>query len=200
MKTSSGFDQCYNGQIAVDETTQIVATGLTRRGGQWGLCAITRAQAPLRRAVLADAGYRGEAISDPGGASRLTFRWGMKGARQGAEPGPRRLPAHGRQTQRCGRASTADAKRSSSPCHGQEVLGFRRQSPRRRQGARQWNVVCLAVNLNAYIGRHGVARSNAALVVLAGTDQMMAPLLATRPACRRYRGWSLLPRRLRCLA
>jgi len=30
MKTSAGFDQCYNGQIAVDEATQlIVATGLT---------------------------------------------------------------------------------------------------------------------------------------------------------------------------
>ena len=30
MKAAHGFDQCYNGQIAVDETTQlIVATGLT---------------------------------------------------------------------------------------------------------------------------------------------------------------------------
>ena len=30
MKTSQGFDQCYNGQIAVDEATHlIIATGLT---------------------------------------------------------------------------------------------------------------------------------------------------------------------------
>ena len=30
MKTSAGYDQCYNGQIAVDEASQmIVATGLT---------------------------------------------------------------------------------------------------------------------------------------------------------------------------
>src|SRR6266568_1557841 len=33
MKTSAGFDQCYNGQLAVDEASQlIVATGLTNCG------------------------------------------------------------------------------------------------------------------------------------------------------------------------
>ena len=34
MKTSQGFDQCHNGQIAVDEATQVIAaTGLTNLRG-----------------------------------------------------------------------------------------------------------------------------------------------------------------------
>jgi transposase len=48
MKTSLGFDQCYNGQIAVDETTQlIVATGLTNCAADNAalLPLLTRAQA-----------------------------------------------------------------------------------------------------------------------------------------------------------
>jgi hypothetical protein len=48
MKTASGFDQCYNGQIAVDETTQlIVATGLTSCGADNAalLPLVTRVQA-----------------------------------------------------------------------------------------------------------------------------------------------------------
>jgi hypothetical protein len=67
MKASHGFDQCYNGQIAVDETTQlIVATGLTNCAADNAelLPLITRAQGPLGGVppeVLADAGYRGEA-------------------------------------------------------------------------------------------------------------------------------------------
>src|SRR6266571_1273050 len=67
MKTSAGFDQCYNGQIAVDETTQlIVATGLTNCAADNAelLPLIDRAGATLGSQppeVLADAGYRGEA-------------------------------------------------------------------------------------------------------------------------------------------
>jgi len=66
MKTSSGFDQCYNGQIAVDETTQIiVATGLTNCAADNAelLPLLDHAETTLGGAptdVLADAGYRGE--------------------------------------------------------------------------------------------------------------------------------------------
>jgi transposase len=67
MKAPHGFDQCYHGQIAVDEATQvIVATGLTNCAADNGelLPLIDRAQATLGShppEVLADAGYRGEA-------------------------------------------------------------------------------------------------------------------------------------------
>jgi hypothetical protein len=67
MKAAHGFDQCDNGQIAVDETTQlIVATGLTNCAADNAelLPLITRAQGPLGGVapeVLADARYRGEA-------------------------------------------------------------------------------------------------------------------------------------------
>ena len=67
MKTSSGFDQCYNGQLAVDEASQmIVATGLTNCAADNAelLPLIDQAHATLGenpQDVLADAGYRGEA-------------------------------------------------------------------------------------------------------------------------------------------
>ena len=67
MKASHGFDQCYNGQIAVDEGTQlIVATGLTNCAADNAelLPLIDRTPATLGGSppeVLADAGYRGEA-------------------------------------------------------------------------------------------------------------------------------------------
>ncbi|MBI3264436.1 MAG: transposase, partial [Acidobacteria bacterium] len=66
MKTSHGFDQCYNGQLAVDEATQlIVATGLTNCAADNDelLPLINGAGATLGGEppeVLADAGYRGE--------------------------------------------------------------------------------------------------------------------------------------------
>src|SRR6266852_4227287 len=67
MKTSAGYDQCYNGQIAVDEASQlIVATGLTNCAADNAelMPLIDRTQATLGghpSEVLADAGYRGEA-------------------------------------------------------------------------------------------------------------------------------------------
>jgi transposase len=66
MKASHGFDQCYKGQIAVDEATQlIVATGLTNCAADNAelLPLIDRTAAILGGSppeVLADAGYRGE--------------------------------------------------------------------------------------------------------------------------------------------
>ncbi len=67
MKTAQGYDQCDNGQIAVDEGSQmIVATGLTNCAADNAalLPLLDRTQATLGRQpaeVLADAGYRGEA-------------------------------------------------------------------------------------------------------------------------------------------
>ena len=124
MKTAHGFDQCYNGQIAVDETTQlIVATGLTNCAADNAeLLPLIDAQAPLGGVppeVLADAGYRGEATFQTLEARGITayISLGMKcgppsrrtrhTSPPSAWPTDSRAPWDAR--------ATVDAKRSSSP-------------------------------------------------------------------------------------
>jgi transposase len=160
MKTSSGFDQCFNGQIAVDETTQlIVATGLTNCGADNGalLPLLDRARATLGGEppeVLADAGYRAEATFQTLEAREITAYISLGHETRPAKP-PN--PAH-RATQRmadrlksaAGRARYRRRKAIVEPVIGwiKEGLGFRRFSLRGEAQARgEWNVVCLAVNL-----------------------------------------------------
>jgi len=160
MKTSSGFDQCYNGQIAVDETTQlIVATGLTHCAADNAelLPLITRAHATLGGLppeVLADAGYRGEATFQTLEARGITayISLGHEG-RPAKPPNPAHVASHrmaDRLTSAVGRARYRRRKAIVEPVIGwiKEVLGFRRFSLRGVVKARgEWNVVCLAVNL-----------------------------------------------------
>lgn len=160
MKAAHGFDQCYNGQIAVDETTQlIVATGLTNCAADNAelLPLITRAQEPLGGVapeVLADAGYRGEATFQTLEARGITAYISL-----GHEVRPAKAPnaahvASQRMADRlhsaAGRARYRRRKAIVEPVIGwiKEVLGFRRFSLRGVAKARgEWNVVCLAVNL-----------------------------------------------------
>jgi transposase len=160
MKASSGFDQCYNGQIAVDETTQlIVATGLTNCGADNAelLPLITRAQGPLGGAppeVLADAGYRGEATFQTLEARGITAYISLgHEVRPAKAPNPAHVASQ-RMADRLksvvGRARYRRRKAIVEPVIGwiKEVLGFRRFSLRGVAKARgEWNVVCLAVNL-----------------------------------------------------
>ena len=160
MKTSHGFDQCYNGQLAVDETTQlIVATGLTNCAADNGelLPVLTRAQATLGGPppeVLADAGYRGEATF------QTLEAWGITAyislgheVRPTKSPNPAHLASQrmaDRLKSAVGRARYRRRKAIVEPVIGwiKEVLGFRRFSLRGVAQARgEWNVVCLAVNL-----------------------------------------------------
>ena len=169
MKTSSGFDQCYNGQIAVDEMTQlIVATGLTNCGADNAelLPLIDRVEATLGGApseVLADAGYRGEATFQTLEARDITADISLGHETRPAKP-PN--PAH-LATQRMadrlksdeGRARYRRRKAIVEPVIGwiKEVLGFRRFSVRGETNVRgEWNVVCLALNLKR-LHRIGVA-------------------------------------------
>lgn len=160
MKTSHGFDQCYNGQIAVDESTQlIVATGLTNCAADNAelLPLITRAQAPLGGPppeVLADAGYRGEATFQTLEARGITAYISLgHEVRPAKPPNPAHVASHrmaGRLTSAVGRARYRRRKAIVEPVIGwiKEVLGFRRFSLRGVAKARgEWNVVCLAVNL-----------------------------------------------------
>jgi transposase len=160
MKTSSGFDQCYNGQIAVDETTQlIVATGLTNCGADNAelLPLINRVQATLGGTpaeVLADAGYRAEATFQILEARDITAYISLgHETRLGKPPNSAHLATQrmaDRLKSEVGRARYRRRKAIVEPVIGwiKEVLGFRRFSLRGEAKARgEWNVVCLAVNL-----------------------------------------------------
>jgi transposase len=163
MKTSSGFDQCYNGQIAVDEASQmIVATGLTNCAADNAelLPLIEQTHATLGAhptEVLADAGYRGDATFQTLETRQITAYISL--GREG-KPGASPNPAH-EATQRMaarlasdsGRARYRRRKAIVEPVIGwiKEVLGFRRFSLRGEAKARgEWNVVCLAVNLKRF--------------------------------------------------
>jgi transposase len=160
MKAAHGFDQCYNGQIAVDETTQlIVATGLTNCAADNAelLPLITRAQGPLGGVapeVLADAGYRGEATFQSLEARGITAYISLgHEVRPAKAPNPTHVASQ-RMADRLksaeGRARYRRRKAIVEPVIGwiKEVLGFRHFSLRGMAKARgEWNVVCLAVNL-----------------------------------------------------
>jgi len=163
MKTSAGYDQCDNGQIAVAEASQmIVATGLTTCAADTAalLPLIDQAHATLGAPpseVLADAGYRAEATLHTLEARDITayISLGREG-KPDAPPNPAqeatpRLAA--RLASEGGRARYRRRKAIVEPVFGwiKEVLGFRRFSLRGEAKARgEWNVVCLAVNLKRF--------------------------------------------------
>ena len=160
MKTSTGFEQCYNGQLAVDEASQIiVATDLTNCAADQGtlLPLLERVRTTLGgdpHEVLADAGYREEATFAALETRQITAYVSL--GREG-KPGATPNPAHHatrRMAERLaserGRTRYRRRKTIVEPVLGwiKEILGFRRFSLRSTRKARgEWNVVCLAANL-----------------------------------------------------
>ena len=160
MKTSSGFDQCYNGQIVVEADTQVIlATGLTNCAADNAalLPLIDRVHVTLGShppAVLADAGFRGEDSFRTLEAQGIPAYISL-----GHETRPAKAPnpAHLATQRMAARLATAEGraryrrrKAIVEPVIGwiKEVLGFRRFSVRGEAKAHgEWNVVCLAVNL-----------------------------------------------------
>jgi transposase len=160
MNTSAGFDQCYNGQIAVEETSQlIVATSLTN-------CAADNAELlPLLDQihlavgahpgeVLADAGYRAEATFQTLEARGITAYISLgHETRRSKPPNPAHVASQrmaDRLTSDAGHARYRRRKVIVEPVLGwiKEVLGFRRFSMRGEVKARgEWSVVCLATNM-----------------------------------------------------
>ena len=163
MKTSSGFDQCFNGQLAVDEASQmIVATGLTNCAADNAelLPLIEQTHATLGEnptEVLADAGYRSDATFQTLETRQITayISLGREGT-PGTTPNPAHEATHrmaARLASDRGRARYRRRKAIVEPVIGwiKEVLGFRRFSVRGAAKARgEWNVVCLAVNLKRF--------------------------------------------------
>jgi hypothetical protein len=158
-----------NGQLAVDEASQIiVATGLTNCGADNAelLPLIDYAEGTLGQhpaEVLADAGYRGEATFQTLEARAITAYISLgHDTRPAKPPNPAHLATQrmaDRLKSEAGRARYCRRKAIVEPVIGwiKEVLGFRRFSLRGVVKARgEWNVVCLAVNLKR-LHRIGIA-------------------------------------------
>lgn len=161
MNTAEGFQQCYNGQLVVDDEFQlIVGNGLTDNASDQGALLglvddMEQELAAVPESVLADAGYRSE-----DNFSELERR-GIDGyvslRREGKNPGKidaEVYPATGRMVEKLGsadgRARYAQRKAVVEPVNGwiKNVLGFRRFSLRGLRAVRgEWDLVCMAVNL-----------------------------------------------------
>ena len=161
MKTCDGYQQCYNGQLAVDEDFQmIVANELTANASDQGvmLGLLDQAEAALQESpgcVLADAGYWKE-----GDFERLEQRGidayislGREGKRSVAIDA-KTYPATQRMVEKLstpeGRERYRDRKHIVEAVNGwiKHVMGFRRFSLRGLSGASgEWDLVCLAANL-----------------------------------------------------
>lgn len=160
MKNSKGFEQCYNGQIAVDAEHQIiVATDLSSNAADSValrplIRQIKTVTGSLPERLLADAGYRSEKnlrrFEKLGIDAYVCLgREGKADARD-----PTELPATERMREKLateeGRRRYARRKTIPEPVFGwiKNVLGFRQFSLRgQRKVAAEWNLVCLATNL-----------------------------------------------------
>lgn len=161
MKTSSGgFEQCYNAQVAVDSTAQIVvAAEITQSAVDSKqlipmVDAVTEIVGAAPKLVLADAGYRSE-----DNFQKLEDRK-VKGVvslgREGRADRPvsSDLPATARMKKRLqskrGRRRYATRKHIVEPAFGwvKRCLGFRSFSMRGIAAVSgEWKLVCLALNL-----------------------------------------------------
>jgi len=163
MKTSSGFEQCYSGQIAVDEDSQlIVAALLTNNSADSGqlLPVLDRVKSSLGvnpERVLADAGYRSE-DNFAELEERKIDGYVSLGREGKAGPKPQEeavatLRMAGKLASEEGRQRYRRRKAVVEPVFGwvKSVLGFRSFLLRGIEKASgEWNLVCLAVNLKRY--------------------------------------------------
>jgi len=161
MNTGEGYQQCYNGQLAVDEEFQvIVANELTANASDQGVMLGLLAQVDdtlqaQPACVLADAGYRKE--DDLALLEQRRIDAYVSVRREGQDAGDidaSRYPATHRMAEKLatpeGRERYRDRKHIVEAVNGwiKQVLGFRRFSIRGLQGAAgEWDLVCLAANL-----------------------------------------------------
>lgn len=159
MKTSYGYDQCYNGQLVVDATSQIiVGTDLTASAADNRqlvplLDQVTTTMGTPPHTAVADNGYVGEdhfvAVEARGITPYVSL--GREGKTPTATaPGPATARMATRLASEEGRAVYRRRKVIVEPVIGwiKHVLGFRQFSVRGEANARgEWTLVCLAVNL-----------------------------------------------------
>lgn len=161
MKTGNGFQQCYNGQLAVDGEFQIiVANRLGNNANDKGqllpvLTAVTNALHETPETCLADSGYRKEADLKALEARGIDgyVSLGKEGKEQ-TNIDPDQYPATFRMAEKLltpdGKARYARRKHTVEAANGwiKNVLGFRQFSLRGLPAVKaEWDLVCLALNL-----------------------------------------------------
>lgn len=161
MATGEGYQQCYNGQLAVDGDFQlIVANTLTANASDQGvmLGLLDELEANLQtrpESVLADAGYRKEADFAALEARGIDacVALGREGT-SSPDTDAERYPATARMADKLatpeGRERYRERKHLIEAVIGwiKHVMGFRRFSLRGlRSTAGEWDLVCLAANL-----------------------------------------------------
>ena len=160
MKTSSkGYDQCYNTQIAVDETAQIiVAADVTQSASDSQqlrpmLDKVRKNTKTTPKRVLADAGYASEdnlrSLARRGIDGFIAMGRGEKKKKK--EPsGKYSKKMYRKMKTKRGRNEYRKRKHIAEPPFGwiKSVLGFRSFSLRGLTKVTcEWNLVCLAVNM-----------------------------------------------------
>jgi transposase len=160
-RAGGGFDYCYNAQTAVDDTAHIiVAAELTNSGADSRqlpsmLEAVRISAGSHPQQVLADAGYRSEAVfaalhEHP---ADLVIALGREGKREvQIDAGRRPLTAAMAEKFRSAETQAAYRRRKwlSEPPNGwiKSVLGFRQFSLRGLHKVQaEWKLVCAALNL-----------------------------------------------------
>ncbi len=169
-RAGGGFDYSYNTQTAIDETAHIVvAAELTNMAADSGelpsvLCAVKANLQADANQVLADAGYRSEAVFEqlrqyPGELVVALGREGKEKVAIDSEKYPRTAAMVAKlQTDE---TKTAYRKRKwiAEPPNGwiKNVLGFRQFSLRGLHRARaEFKLVCLALNLRRMCSMQGL--------------------------------------------
>lgn len=159
MKSSGGFDQCYNAQLAVDEARGVlVAADVAQQVADNAhlermIDAVEKTTGCMPRRVLADAGYRSEANFCALERRKID---GYIALGRGDEPPEldATMPATARMARKLrtkrGRERYRKRKYIAEPPFGwiKAVLGFRQFSLRGLKKVQaEWQIVCLAANL-----------------------------------------------------
>lgn len=168
-RTGGGFDYSYNAQTAVDETAHIVVSAeLTNIAADSGelpvmLNAVWASLGSDAAQVLADAGYRSEAVFEQlrDHPSELVVALGREGREQ-VQIDSRKYPCTAAMAARLqtNEAKTAYRKRKwlAEPPNGwiKNVLGFRQFSMRGLHRVRaEFKLVCMALNLRRMCAMQG---------------------------------------------
>lgn len=160
-RAGGGFDQCYNGQTAVDAHAQIiVAAELSNCGADAGnlapmLAAVEAATGHTPKTTLADAGYRAEATfsqlaSHPTDLYVALGREGQDLARIDAKANPYTQAMRAKMQTPSAKAAYRRRKAIVEAPNAwiKHVLGFRTFSLRGLQKVKaEWKLVCAALNL-----------------------------------------------------
>jgi len=160
-QAGGGFNYCYNAQTAVDDTAHIiVAAELTNSGADSRqlprmLAAVNAVAGADPAQVLADAGYRSEAVFETlqNHPAELVVALGREGKKEVSINAQKR-PLTAAMAEKFKSAETQNAYRRrkwlSEPPNGwvKNVLGFRQFSMRGLTNAQaEWKLVCAALNL-----------------------------------------------------